>query len=189
MVIILFTILLISCTSDNQAKIIANIDKIYNESLGYESGLEMKIIKDKKETTYIMKEKYIADDSISLEILEPDESRGITIEYKDDKIFLNHASIKQSISLKAVKNFDKGILLANFFENLDSVESIEREEIDGEDYYVLEYTLGDANKYNYQRFIYLSRKKLEPTMVKIFDKTGNERIVIKYVDFKYTKDI
>lgn len=186
-IIILVGILLISCTSDKEAKIIANLDKVFNESAGYEGIFEMKVLSENQETRYLMREKFFQDNKISLEILEPSDSQGITIEYKDNKIFLNHASINQSISLKTVKDFDKGILLVNFFENLDLVKSIKEEEIDGKDYYLIEYGPRELNKYNHKGLIYFSKKRLEPFMMEVLDKNGNIRLMIKYEDFKYIK--
>lgn len=188
-IIVLSSFLLLSCTSDKDTRIIEKIDKLYTGSNGYETKLEMRILNNEKETIYKMKEEYTHDNNILLEILEPNESKGITIEYKDDKIFLNHSSIRQSISLRAVKNFDKGILLVNFFENLDSIASIEEEELDGKDHYVIKYTTEDNNKYNHQRLIYLTKKNLDPYLMKIIDEDGNIRVIIKYEDFKYTRDI
>ena len=175
-----------SCTSD--AKIIENIDEVFTKNIGYETTLEMKIINDNKESIYKMKEKYIRDDVISLEILEPKESNGITIEYRDDKIFLSHANIRQSITLKAIKDFNQGILLVNFYENLDSIKSIEEVEIQGKDYYIVEYTPKERNKYNDQRSIYLKKRSLEPFKMEIKDTDGNTRVIIDYDDFKYIKD-
>ncbi|NLY45269.1 MAG: hypothetical protein GX053_04680 [Tissierella sp.] len=188
LIIVLTSILFVSCTSDKSTKTIEKLNKLYNESNGYETILEMKIINDDKESIYKMKEKYSHDHTISLEILEPKESQGIIIEYKDDKIFLNHASIRQSISLKAVKNFDKGILLANFFDNLDLVQFIEEKELDGKDYFVIEFSPEDTNKYNTQRLIYLTKKNLDPYLMEIMDENGNVRVKIKYEEFKYTED-
>ncbi|MDR7871285.1 MAG: hypothetical protein RIN55_10515 [Tissierellaceae bacterium] len=188
LIITLFSILLLSCTPSD-TKIIEKIDKLYNDNEGYETTLKMKIINDSKETIYKMKEKYIRNDVISLEILEPAESQGITIEYKDDKIFLNHASIRQSISLKTVKDFDKGVLLANFFENLNTVKTIEKREIDGNDYYIIEYSPDKKNKYNNERLIYLKKKNLEPYKMEIKDSDGITRVIIEYINFNYTKEI
>ena len=187
LIIILLSVLLLSCSSDT--KIIEDIDKLYDENKGYETTLEMKIINDSKEAVYKMKEKFIKNDTILLEILEPKESKGITIEYKDDKIFLNHANIKQSITLKAVKDFDKGILLINFFENLNTIKSIEKQEIDEKDFYAIEYMPEETNKYNHERTIYLKTKSLEPYKMEIKDKDGNTRVIIKYENFNYIKDI
>lgn len=175
-----------SCTSD--AKIVENIDEVFTKNIGYETTLEMKIINDDKESIYKMKEKYLRDDVISLEILEPKESNGITIEYKDDKIFLNHANIRQSITLRAVKDFDQGILLVNFYENLDSIKSIEQEEIEGKDYYIIEYIPKERNKYNHERTIHLKKKGLEPYKMEVKDIDGNTRVIIDYDDFNYIKD-
>ncbi len=186
LIIAISSILLLSCSSDT--RIIEDIDKLYNDNKGYETTLEMRIIDDKRESIYKMKEKYIKDNIVSFEILEPKESKGIIIEYKDDKIYLNHASIRQSITLKAVKDFDKGILLINFFENLDLIESIDKEEIDGKDYYIINYLPEETNKYNHERYIYLRKKNLEPYRMEINDRKGNTRVIIEYEDFKYIKD-
>ncbi len=184
--ITLLSILLLSCTLDD-ADIIENIDKKFNENIGYEARFEMTIFNDSKETIYKMREKYVHHDIISLEILEPSESSGITIEYKDDKIFLNHATIRQSITLKTVKDFDKGILLISFFENLDAVNSIDRQEFDGEDYYIIEYSSDEENRYNNRRYIFLDKKKLEPYKMEIMDEDGNTRVSITYEEFNYKR--
>lgn len=189
LLIVLLSILLISCTSDKGTKTIEKLNKLYNENSGYETKLEMKIINKDKESIYKMQEKYTRDEIISLEILEPEESKGISIEYKDDKIILKHASIKQSITLKALKNFDKGVLLVNFFENLDTIEFIEEKELDGKDYFVIKFKPEESNKYNHQRLIYLTKKNLEPYLMEIMDENGDTRVTIKYEDFKYTKGI
>lgn len=186
---LLASIILASCSRDKTAKTIEKLNDLYNENNGYITKLEMKILASDKESVYKMEEKYTHDGTISLEILEPKESQGIIIEYKDDKIFLNHSSIKQSISLKAVKNFDKGILLASFFENLDSIGFIEEVELDGRDYFLIEFTPENRNKYNSQRILYLEKKTLNPHLMEIRDENGDTRVIIKYEDFKYTKDI
>lgn len=189
LILALASILLVSCDSDNTTKTIEKLNKLYNENSGYETKLEMKIINKDKESIYKMQEKYTRDEIISLEILEPEESKGISIEYKDDKIILKHASIKQSITLKALKNFDKGVLLVNFFENLDTIEFIEEKELDGKDYFVIKFKPEESNKYNHQRLIYLTKKNLEPYLMEIMDENGDTRVTIKYEDFKYTKGI
>lgn len=187
LLIVLISVLLVSCTSDKESRILEKIDKIYQENTGYETIIDMTIVNNEKETKYKMKEKYTHDNIISLEILEPSESKGITLEYKEDKIFLNHSSIGQSITLRAVKNFDKGILLVNFFDNLDKITSIQMEDLDDKEYYVLQYETEENNRYNHQRLIYLTKKNLDPFLMKIIDEDGNLRLIIKYEDFKYIR--
>lgn len=182
-----FSFLLPSCSFDKEARLIEKIDKLYNESSGYETVIQMNITNRDKETNYKLIEKYTHDDIIRLEILEPIESKGISLEYRDDKIFLNHSSIGQTLTLRTVKNFDKGILLVNFFNNLDNITSIQVEELDGKDYYLLEYETGEENRYNNQRIIYLNKKNLDPYLMKVLDEDGNVRLTIKYEGFKYIR--
>ncbi|NLN14647.1 MAG: hypothetical protein GX185_03465 [Tissierellia bacterium] len=187
LLILILSLLLTACSIDKEAKIIEKIEKKYDD-ISYEVELEMRIIGKDKESLYRMKEIFVGDDEFYLEILEPMESKGITIEYKDDKLFLNHANIRQSLSLKEVKNFDKGILLASFYEHLESIENIELLEIEGKDYYKIKYRPEGHNRYNFQRHMYLSKKKLEPYMMEVLDEEGNIRVVIKYYDFTIKDD-
>ena len=46
-----------------------------------------------------MKESYTLGKKYKLEVLEPSESKGMTIEYDGEKIYLKHSTLNQSISI------------------------------------------------------------------------------------------
>lgn len=181
-------IFLVSCTVDNEIKVIKKLEKNFDKHIGYQTETEIKTIMDNKESIYRMKEKYIKGKKYKLEVLEPEESKGITIEYEDDKIFLNHASIKQSISLKTVKNLNKSLLIGELFEDLLSIKSIKEDKIDDEKYYVIRYKVTPKNKYSDEQIIWLKKKDFTPYMMNIIDKDKNVRVIIKYKNFKFLKE-
>lgn len=143
---------------------------------------------DDKESQYKMKESYTLGNKYRLEILEPSDSKGIIIEYDGDKIYIQHATLKQSISINSVKNFDQGMLIGRFFKVRDDIKTIKEEEIDGVDYYVFYNKVQDKNKYNHEQIIYLKKKDFKPHTLKIIDANKKARVIIEYVDFKYTND-
>lgn len=179
---------LVSCTHDNEAKLLRNLEKHLDKYIGYETETEIKTIMPDKETDYRMKESYIKGKKYKMEIIEPEESKGVVIEYEDDKIYLKHASIKQSISLKTVKNLKKGLLVGEVFDDLLSIESIKEEKIDGEKYLVIHYKIAEKNKYNNEQIIWLKKKDYTPYMMNIVDEEKEPRVIIKYRNFKYIKE-
>ena len=185
---IIITLLLSSCNFDTENRTIRKLEKHLDKYSSYHTELKMKTIMDKKESQYRMKETYTLGNKYRLEILEPSESKGIIIEYDGDKIYMQHASLKQSISINSVKNFDQGLLIGKFFRDRDNIKSIKEEEIDGVDYYVIYNKVQDKNKYNHEQIIYLKKKDFKPHMLKIVDGNNKPRVIIEYIDFKYTND-
>lgn len=176
------------CSSDNGGKILNKLERTFDKYGGYTTDIEMKTIMDNKESLYKMKESYNSLQKYKLEIIEPDDSNGIVIEFEDDKIFLKHATIDQSISLSSVKTFNKELLIGEFFRNLDSVEAIEVDEIDGESYYIFHNRVKDENIFTKEILIWLKKKDFKPHMLHILDEDNNPRVIINYSNFEFTKD-
>ncbi len=183
-IILLFS----SCNFDTEANILKKLEKHLDKYTSYSTELKMKTIMDNKESQYKMKESYTLGNKYRLEILEPVESKGIIIQYDGNKIYIQNATIKQSISINSVKNFDQGLLIGKFFRNRDSIKSIIIEEINGTEYYVFHNKVEDKNKYNHEQLIYLKKKDFTPYMLKIIDGNENPRVIIEYMNFKYTND-
>lgn len=184
MIILLVTV---SCTVDKQAKAIKRLGKEYQNYKGYETNTEIKIITDDKESLYTIDESSTLEE-INLEIIKPEVSKGISIKYKDDNIFLENSSISQSISLKSIKDLNKDFIIGGFFTNLDSIESIEEEKIDGINSYKIRCDLKEKNKYNNKKLIYLRKKDLNPLSMVILDENNRVRVTIKYNNFRFYTD-
>lgn len=143
---------------------------------------------DEQINTYKMRERSSLNDNYSLEILEPKESNGITIEFDGDKVHLKHATIQQSITLNPIKDFDESLLIGKFFRNPQELIKITEEEISDRDFYVFRNKIKDNNRYSKEQIIYLHKKDFVPHMLNILDSNGDIRVSIKYIDFKFTND-
>lgn len=185
--IIISSIFLISCTQDDAGKIISKLEKVLDNYSGYETKAELEINMDEGSSLYILDEFYRDSGEIKLSILEPKENRGIVIEYRDNNIFLNNASISQSISLKNVKGINRGLLFGEIFENIGKAKFEGEEEQKDIAYYIFSYTSKDANRYNKEKKIYMDKRGFKPYKMIILDEEGNSRAVIRYLDFKYIK--
>lgn len=184
MIVMLFTV---SCTIDKEARARKKLEKKLEDYGGYETNTQIKIITDNEESLYTIDESYIGED-INLNIIEPKESSGITIKYENDSIFLENSSISQSISLKSIKNLNKDLIVGELFRNLNNINSIEEEKIEGDNFYKIKCNLKEKNKYNNEKIIYLRKKDCVPQFMKILDENGRERVIIKYKNFNFIKD-
>lgn len=185
---IFLILILTSCFKSENDKLMRKIEKAFENFEGYETETEINITMGDSKSYYRTKEKFSIDEDYKIEILEPKESKGITIEYIGEDIVINHTSIRQSLTLKNLKTFDKGYLIGEFIQNLNSIMSIKEEVIDDKELYVLQYIVKNQNKYNKEQIIYLNKKDFTPYMLNILDKDKIPRVIVKYEKFKYMKN-
>lgn len=184
MIILLFTV---SCTIDKEARIIKKLEKRLEDYNGYKTTTQIKIITDNKKSLYTIDESYIGED-INLKIMEPEISSGITIKYENNNIFLENSSISQSISLKAIKSLNKDLIVGELYRNINIMNSIEEENVEGINCYKIKCKLKEKNKYNSRKIIYLKKKDFSPLLMKILDQEDKERVIIKYKNFNFLKN-
>lgn len=192
-VILVITFILTSCTwstdgsfFSKEKRILSKIEKNYDKYKGYKCKADISFVNGDKKSKYTIEEKYIRPDKYKLEILEPKESKGIIILNTEDKIYIEHPSIKQSISLITVKSLNKQMLVGDFFENISKAKMLNNQEIDGEEYLVFEFSLKEKNKYRNSGKIWIKEKKLIPYKLNIFDEQGAIQVEIIYDNFKFT---
>lgn len=179
--------ILVSCTFNTEEKILKKLEKHLDKYSGYKTELKMQTIMDNENSQYKMKESYTLGGKYKLVITEPSESDDIVIEYDGDKIYIKHASMKESIELNPIKKFDQSLLIGKFLRERKNIKSIKVEKIDNVDYYVFYNNIENKNKYSKKQIIYLKKKGFEPYKLKILDENSNERVIIEYSDFKYIK--
>lgn len=190
--VILFSIILIliltSCFRSENDRLMRKIEEAFEKFEGYETETEINISMGDSKSYYKTKEKYSRDEEYKIEVLEPKESSEITIEYIGEDIVINHISIRQSLTIKNLRTFDRGYLIGEFFQNLNSIVSLKEEVIDNKELYVLQYKVINENKYNKEQIIYLNKKDFTPYMLNILDESGIPRVIIIYKNFKYMKN-
>lgn len=136
---------------------------------------------------YLIEETYNKPNKYKLEILKPNESKGIIILNTNDKIFVEHPTINQSISLVAIKSLNKQLLIGDFFEDVYKANRLSNDKINNEEYLVFEYKLEDKNKYRESARIWLKKKKFTPYKLNIYDKNGSLQVEIIYDNFKFLR--
>lgn len=190
--VILFSIILIliltSCFRSENDRLMRKIEEAFEKFEGYETETEINISMGDSKSYYKTIEIYSRDEEYKIEVLEPKESSGITIEYIGEDIVINHISIRQSLTIKNLRTFDRGYLIGEFFQNLNSIVSLKEEVIDNKELYVLQYKVINENKYNKEQIIYLNKKDFTPYMLNILDESGIPRVIIIYKNFKYMKN-
>lgn len=184
-IVVAMVLTFISCNYDSKTNILKRLEKTLDKYTGYRTDLYMKTIMNEEENQYKMRETYTLGNKYKLEILEPVGNQGITIEYKDDKIYIKHASLSQSLEISAVKNFDQGLLIGKFFREPTKIRGIEVRELEKTKYYVFTNDLQDKNRYNNKQEIWLYKKDFKPYMLKILDRSNNPRVIIEYSNFEF----
>lgn len=192
---IAITILLTGCspknnenTLDKNKKLLSKIEKAYENYGGYKCKANIRITSGDTVSEYTIEESYNKSNDYRLEILSPKESKGIVILNTDDKIFVEHPSINQSISLVAIKSLNNQMIVGDFLNNLQNVENISIDEINGKEHIVFELKLDEKNKYRDLTKIWVRKKDFVPYKLNVLDQNDLLQMEITYEDFKFLKD-
>lgn len=170
-------------------RVLSKIEKTYEKYKGYKCKANIKIISGETESIYLIEETYNKPNKYKLEILKPKESKGIIILNTDDKVFVEHPSINQSISLVTIRSLNKQMLIGGFFENISKVNKIDVQEINNEEYFTFEFKLEEKNRYRDSARIWLRKKGFIPYKLNIFDDSGSLQVEITYENFKFIKNL
>ena len=127
------------------------VNNILNIS-SYEATIEMKVQSNKNTNKYIIKQSYIDAKNNSQEILEPENIKGVKIEYKDNKLTFSNSR------LNLVKIFDDYKYIAENVADLYSFINDYKNNADSNYYKENSYIVMETETYN--RNIYLKNKKL-----------------------------
>lgn len=185
--LLIVSVLLTSCNWSKEEKLLSKIKNTYDEYKGYKCNANIKIYSGEEESTYLIEETYKSSNEYRLEILEPEESKGIIILNTDDKIYIEHPSIEQSISLIAVKSLNKQLVIGDFFEDIYKAKFVGTERIDEKEYLIFEFKLEEQNKYRDTAKIWLKKKGFVPYKLNIYDDSDKLIVEITYESFKFIK--
>lgn len=186
---------LTGCNSNNKEntlnkdkKLLSKIEKTYENYTGYKCRANIQITSGDTISEYIIEESYNKFNDYRLEILSPKESKGIVILNTDDKIFVEHPSINESISLVAIKSLNNQMLVGDFLKNLDNIDNISTDEIDENEYIVFELNIDEKSKYRDLIKIWVRKKDYVPYKLNVLDQNGLLQMEITYEDFKFIKN-
>lgn len=175
-------------TLNKNKKILAKIEKAYDKYEGYQCKSNIRVISEEVESIYLIEETYSKPSKYRLEVLKPEESKGIIIMNTDDKVFVEHPSINQSISLTTIRSLNNQMLVGEFFEGLTNIDGLSTEDIEDKEYFVFQFSLEEKNKYRDSAKIWIDKKSYTPHKLNIFDSNDNLQIEITYEDFEFTEN-
>ena len=154
------------------------IEYILNSKLEYTADIEVKVISNKKENIYKMKQE-LKDKKTRQEVLEPSNIRGLIIENENNKLKIQNTNL----NLEKIYNDYSMILNNSLFLNVfieDYKNNISKEyRNNGE--IVLETKLNNSsNTYIKYKKLFINEKNMKPTKLEIEDNTKKTRISIIY---------
>lgn len=192
--VLIIAIITSSCTWSKETnflskekRITSRIEKKYYKYKGYTCKANMKFFSGEKNSKYVIREKYSSPDKYRLQILEPKESKGIIILNTKGKVFIEHPSINQSISLVSIKSLNKQMLIGDFYENMSQAKMLTSERINNKKYLVFEFELKERNKYRSYGKVWIDRKNYTPYKLKVYDENSSVQVEITYDKFRFVK--
>ena len=150
----------------------------------YELTADITVESNKNTNSYIIKEKYLKDNNMSIqEILEPENIRGVRFLY--DGINLKVENIHLNLS-KIYENYkyigENTITLIDFIN--DYLESDESNMLETDEEIILETKLKNANKYVSYKKLCINKSTGIPSKLEIEDITQKTIIYILYSEIK-----
>ncbi|WP_026883733.1 germination lipoprotein GerS-related protein [Clostridium akagii] len=148
----------------------------------YSTDMDMTIQNDKQKLNYAGKQFYVQDLGSRLEL-----NKERVFIYTDDKIYVSdliggqkYTTVKSSGDVYKISFFNEFIKLLN----TNGKTNYEFKEIDGDKYELITTSMAENNRNINRLVLYVNQKEKLPRALVIYDAKGNEKIIIKYKNFK-----
>ena len=137
----------------------------------YKCIAEIEASGNKSSHNYVFIHSYVKPDYYKLEVVEPKNLKGKTMEYKGDKVIISNPDIKDKIELpimEDLQNEEVNIKLSN-----NSL--------------ILETTIPGNNKYFNKQILYVNKDTKNPEKMEILNDEGKPSFTVKYKEFECKK--
>lgn len=157
------------------------VDYILNIS-SYELTAEIEVNSNKNKTKYIVNQKYIDDNKIVQEILEPTNIQGIKIIKEDNKVTLENSNLNlkniyENYNYIAENDLDLECFIRNYKES-------DKSNIERKDNIVEMKTENKENKYRKYKTLYVDTNTGKPIKLEIKDDNKKTTVYILYKEVK-----
>ena len=146
---------------------------------------KVEAIGNKENTTYIFKHTYKKPDYYKLEVVEPKNLKGKTMEYKGDKVIISNPDIKDKIELPNMEDNRQYAFIGDFIKNY-----LQNEEVNiklSNNSLILETTIPGNNKYFNKQILYVNKDTKNPEKMEILNDEGKPSFTVKYKEFECKK--
>ncbi len=151
----------------------------------YKCIAEVEAIGNKSSYTYVFIHNYTKPDYYKLEVVEPRNLKGKTMEYKDDKVIISNPDIKDKIELPNTNDNRQYTFIGDFIKNY-----LQNEEVNiklSNNNLVLEATIPGDNEYFNKQLLYINKETKNPEKMEILNSKGEPSFTVKYKEFECKK--
>ena len=163
--------------TNNSQEIIENILNISS----YEAIINVKVISNKNENNYIIKQKYSSNKFNSQEVIEPKNIEGTKIIKKENKLTIQNSRLNLSTVFENYQYISSNYLdLISFIKDYQKENKSKYEENENE---IIMYTNSDLDKTCKKR-LYINKKTNLPTKLEIEWDNKKNKVYILYNEVK-----
>ncbi|MTI48658.1 LolA family protein [Sporosalibacterium faouarense] len=180
------------CKEPTNEEIYTEIQKQFNNMESYECTATILIKGEDASRKYKAKHIYKKPDKYLIEIIEPEESKGMMTIYNGSETWLKHPQINQTFHFDSQSGFmDMNTFIGYFFRVgiTEKHRELKSDILSNQEQIVITVDIPEDNKYRKSEKIWINKKNFVPYKLYIFDKEGNSTIEVYYSDFKYNVDI
>ena len=163
--------------TNNSQEIVANILNISS----YNATIDVKVVSNKNENKYIIKQEYKSKDSNLQEVIEPSNIAGTKIIKEGNKLILENSSLNLSSIIENYQYISSNNLdLSSFIEDYKNDNRADYEENENE---IKMYAVGDTNNNSdskCKKTLYIDKKTNLPKQLEIEWTNKNNKVYILY---------
>lgn len=163
--------------TNNSQEIVANILNISS----YNATIDVKVVSNKNENKYVIKQEYKSKDSNSQEVIEPSNIAGTKIIKEGNKLTLENSSLNLSSIIENYQYISSNNLdLSSFIEDYKNDSRADYEENENE---IKMYAVGDTNNNSdskCKKTLYIDKKTNLPKQLEIEWTNKNNKVYILY---------
>ena len=151
----------------------------------YKCIAEIEASGNKSSHNYVFIHSYVKADYYKLEVVEPKNLKGKTMEYKGDKVIISNPDIKDKIELPNMEDNRQYAFIGDFIKNY-----LQNEEVNiklSNNSLILETTIPGNNKYFNKQILYVNKDTKNPEKMEILNDEGKPSFTVKYKEFECKK--
>ena len=151
----------------------------------YKCIAEVEAIGNKSTHNYVFIHNYIKSDYYKLEVLEPKNLKGKTMEYKGDKVIITNPDIKDKIELPNTNDNRQYYFIGDFIKNY-----LQNEDVNiklSNNSLVLETIIPGDNKYFAKQILYVNKESKNPEKMEILNSEEKVNFTVNYKNFECKK--
>ena len=176
---------LIGCSKVKQQtkeEVYSDFQKKINYMTSYTCTANITVINNKSQSKYIINHTYKKPSYYKLEIIEPENLKGKTMEYYDNKIVIKNQKLGDVIELPKVGNNKLYLFVGDFIQDYSRKESV-RMNFYNDDQLALEIDVPEIIYFSKQ-ILYIDKKTKNPVKMEILDNEGEKKFIVEYTNFE-----